>query len=63
MSKVTVRQLCELFKQITEKRVNEEAIQEIIEKAKQVALPQHLKKVLQQALKTVAEINVAYLQT
>ncbi len=26
MSKVTVRQLCELFKQITEKRVNEEAI-------------------------------------
>ena len=60
MSKVTVRQLCELFAQIAEEKITGEAIQELIERASKIALPQIFKKVLQQARKTATEISNSY---
>ena len=38
MSKVTVRQLCELFAQIAEEKITGEAIQELIERASKIAV-------------------------
>ena len=60
MSQVSVGQLGELFGQIAEGKITGEAVQELLERASRLAFPQILKKVLQQARKTAAELSNPY---
>ena len=57
MSRVTVRQLCELFRQIAEDKISGEALQELIENARKISLKKLFREVLDLARKAASEAN------